>query len=53
VDPKWDAKDVVAKSILLDIHYKYDKVDNMSSLLDVTNKESSFFNKYISHLKII
>jgi hypothetical protein len=42
---KWiqsgSAKDVVTKVILLNNHYKYDKVGNMSGLLDVINKESS------------
>jgi hypothetical protein len=42
---KWilsgSAEDVVAEAILLDSHYKYDKVDNMSGLLDVIDKESS------------
>jgi hypothetical protein len=33
--------DVVEEAILLDNHYKYSKVDNMSGLLDVINKESS------------
>ncbi len=33
-------EDNVAKVILLDIHYKYDKVENMASLLDVIDKES-------------
>lgn len=41
---KWiqngNAKDVAVKAILLDSHYKYDKVDNMLGLLDVINKES-------------
>jgi hypothetical protein len=38
-------KDNVAEVILLDIHYKYDKVENMAGLLDVIDKEScaSFF----------
>jgi hypothetical protein len=34
-------EDVATKAIWLNSHYKYDKVDNMSSLLDVINKESS------------
>ncbi len=42
---KWihngSAKDVAKKSIMLDNHYKYDKVDKMLSPLDVINKESS------------
>ncbi len=42
---KWiqngNAKDVAAKVILLDSHYKYDKINNMSSLLDVMDKDSS------------
>ncbi len=33
-------KDVITKAILLDNHYKYDIVDNMSSLSGVINKES-------------
>jgi hypothetical protein len=33
-------EDNAAKAILLDIHYKYDKVENMAGLLDVINKES-------------
>ncbi len=41
---KWiqsgSAKDVATKAILLNNHCKYDKVDNMSGLLDVINKES-------------
>jgi hypothetical protein len=31
---------MVANAILLDIHYKYDKVENMVGLLVVINKES-------------
>jgi len=42
---KWiqngNVKDVAAKAILLDSHYKYDRVNNMSRLLDVMDKESS------------
>jgi hypothetical protein len=41
---KWiqsgSVKDVVVEAILLDSHYKYDIVDNMSNLLDVIDKES-------------
>jgi hypothetical protein len=42
---KWihsaSAKDVAKELILLDNHYKYDKVDNMLGPLDFINKESS------------
>jgi hypothetical protein len=42
---KWiqngNVEDVTAEAILLDSHYKYDKVNNMSRLLDVMDKESS------------
>jgi hypothetical protein len=42
---KWiqngSVKDIATKAILLDSHYQYDRVDNMPSLLDVINKESS------------
>jgi hypothetical protein len=41
---KWiqsgSVEDVTTKAIMLNSHYKYDKVDNMSGLLDVINKES-------------
>jgi hypothetical protein len=39
------SKDNAAKAILLDTHYKYEKVENMVGLLDVIDKESctSFF----------
>lgn len=41
---KWiqsgSVEDVVTEAILLDNHYKYDKVDNMSSLLDVIDNKS-------------
>jgi hypothetical protein len=46
---KWIQSEIsdnnVANAILLDIHYKYDKVENMVGLLDVINKEpcGSFF----------
>ncbi len=45
MDPKWKFEDNAANAILLDIHYKYDRVENMVGLLDVINKEScaSFF----------
>ncbi len=33
-------EDNVVEAIMLDIHYKYDKVENMVGLLDVINKES-------------
>ncbi len=33
-------KDVVLEAILLDSHYKYDRINNMLGLLDVINKES-------------
>ncbi len=33
-------EDNVVEAILLDIHYKYDRVENMVGLLDVINKES-------------
>jgi hypothetical protein len=33
-------EDNVVEPIILDIHYKYDKVENMVGLLDVINKES-------------
>jgi hypothetical protein len=33
-------KDNVVKAILLDIHYKYDRVKNMASLLDIIDKKS-------------
>jgi hypothetical protein len=36
-------EDNQAEAILLDIHYKYDKVENMAGLLDVINKESCTF----------
>jgi hypothetical protein len=38
-------KDNVVEAILLDIHYKYDKIENMVGLLDVIDKEfyTSFF----------
>jgi hypothetical protein len=42
---KWiqngSVKDVAVEAILLDNDYKYDKVNNMSCLLDVMDKESS------------
>jgi hypothetical protein len=34
------SKDNVAEAILLDTHYKYDKVENKAGLLDVIGKES-------------
>jgi hypothetical protein len=41
---KWIQSEIsdnnVTNVILLDIHYKYDKVENMAGLLDVINKES-------------
>jgi hypothetical protein len=41
---KWihsgSVEDVAKKSILLDNHYKYDRVDNMLGPLDVIDKES-------------
>jgi hypothetical protein len=33
-------KDNAMESILLNTHYKYDKVENMAGLLDVVDKES-------------
>jgi hypothetical protein len=36
----FEKADNVAEVILLDIHYKYDKVENMAGLLDVIDKES-------------
>jgi len=33
-------KENAMEAILLDIHYKYDRVENMVGLLDVVNKES-------------
>jgi hypothetical protein len=38
-------EDNVVEAILLDIHYKYDKIENIVGLLDVIDKEScaSFF----------
>jgi hypothetical protein len=33
-------EDNAVEAIMLDIHYKYDKVENMVGLLDVINKES-------------
>ncbi len=44
---KWIQSGIVednqAKAILLNIHYKYDKIENMAGLLDVINKESWTF----------
>jgi hypothetical protein len=39
------SKDNAVEAILLDTHYKYEKVENMVGLLDVIDKESctSFF----------
>jgi hypothetical protein len=41
VDLSGSAEDVATKAILLGSHYEYDIVDNMSSLLDLIDKESS------------
>ncbi len=49
------SKDNVTKAILLDTHYKYDKVENMAGMLDVINKEScaSFFMDNVTRIIII
>jgi hypothetical protein len=40
IDPKWNfRKDNVVEAILLDIRYKFNKVDKMANLLDVIDKE--------------
>jgi hypothetical protein len=41
-------EDNVVKVILLDIHYKYDRVENMVGLLDVIDKESYAFFLWIT-----
>jgi hypothetical protein len=43
------------EAILLDIHYKYDRIENMVGLLDVINKESyaSFFMNDITRTIIV
>jgi hypothetical protein len=49
------SKDNVTEAILLDTHYKYDKVKNMGGMLDVVNKEfcASFFIDNVTRIIVI